>query len=184
MVWTAPRTWIAGEVPTAAIMNLHIRDNLRALNGYVRKTVNESLATSTALQNDDQLSYAIPAAGAYEFDLYLLVSATANGASSGDLKVGFTFPTGTLIVGALGADTNLAAGATVATLAAMSNQSIASGADFAFFGASTTPTFAWVHGLLIASASGTLQVQWAQAINQAAATSVLAGSHLRVRQAA
>ena len=27
MVWSAPRTWLAGEKPTAATMNLHIRDN-------------------------------------------------------------------------------------------------------------------------------------------------------------
>lgn len=26
--WTAPRTWINGEIPNAAIMNTHIRDNL------------------------------------------------------------------------------------------------------------------------------------------------------------
>lgn len=28
MAWTAPRTWVSSEVPTAAIMNAHIRDNL------------------------------------------------------------------------------------------------------------------------------------------------------------
>jgi hypothetical protein len=27
MAWTAPRTWVDGEVPTAALMNLHVRDN-------------------------------------------------------------------------------------------------------------------------------------------------------------
>lgn len=31
MAWTTPRTWVAGEVPTAAIMNAHVRDNLNAL---------------------------------------------------------------------------------------------------------------------------------------------------------
>lgn len=28
MAWTAPRTWIAGEVVSAALMNTHVRDNL------------------------------------------------------------------------------------------------------------------------------------------------------------
>lgn len=28
MAWTAPRTWLAGEVVTAAHMNTHVRDNL------------------------------------------------------------------------------------------------------------------------------------------------------------
>jgi hypothetical protein len=31
MAWTSPRTWVAGEVPTASIFNSHIRDNLKAL---------------------------------------------------------------------------------------------------------------------------------------------------------
>lgn len=31
MVWTSPRTWVAGEKPSAATMNLHIRDNLKAI---------------------------------------------------------------------------------------------------------------------------------------------------------
>lgn len=31
MVWTSPRTWVAGETVTAALLNLHLRDNLKAL---------------------------------------------------------------------------------------------------------------------------------------------------------
>jgi len=31
MAWTAPRTWSNGEVPTASVMNAHVRDNLLAL---------------------------------------------------------------------------------------------------------------------------------------------------------
>lgn len=31
MSWTAPRTWVAGEVPSASTINTHIRDNLRAM---------------------------------------------------------------------------------------------------------------------------------------------------------
>lgn len=29
-MWTAPRTWVVGELVTAAIMNTHVRDNLLA----------------------------------------------------------------------------------------------------------------------------------------------------------
>ena len=28
MAWTAPRTWAAGEVVTAALLNTHVRDDL------------------------------------------------------------------------------------------------------------------------------------------------------------
>ena len=33
MAWTAPRTWVTGEVVTAALMNTHVRDNLRDRRG-------------------------------------------------------------------------------------------------------------------------------------------------------
>lgn len=31
MAWTTPRTWVAGEIVTAANMNTHVRDNLKAI---------------------------------------------------------------------------------------------------------------------------------------------------------
>lgn len=31
MVWSSPRTWVAGEIPTASIFNTHVRDNLKAI---------------------------------------------------------------------------------------------------------------------------------------------------------
>jgi len=31
MAWTPPRTWVAGETVTAAMLNAHVRDNLKAI---------------------------------------------------------------------------------------------------------------------------------------------------------
>lgn len=31
MAWTAPRTWVAAETVTAALLNTHLRDNLKAI---------------------------------------------------------------------------------------------------------------------------------------------------------
>lgn len=31
MAWTTPRTWVAGEKPSASTLNTHIRDNLAAI---------------------------------------------------------------------------------------------------------------------------------------------------------
>lgn len=31
MAWTSPRTWVAGEVPSATTFNTHVRDNLKAV---------------------------------------------------------------------------------------------------------------------------------------------------------
>tara|TARA_R110000824_G_scaffold3602_1_gene17057 strand:- start:481 stop:1323 length:843 start_codon:yes stop_codon:yes gene_type:complete len=33
MAWTTPRTWVSGELVTAALFNTHLRDNLNALDG-------------------------------------------------------------------------------------------------------------------------------------------------------
>ncbi len=38
MPWTTPRTWVAGEVVTAAIMNTHVRDNLSDLHSRMNIT--------------------------------------------------------------------------------------------------------------------------------------------------
>jgi len=35
MAWTSPRTWVAGELVTAALMNAHVRDNLLILKDPV-----------------------------------------------------------------------------------------------------------------------------------------------------
>jgi hypothetical protein len=31
VAWTSPRTWVAGETLTAALLNVHVRDNMKAL---------------------------------------------------------------------------------------------------------------------------------------------------------
>jgi len=33
MAWTSPRTWVSGEVITAALLNTHLRDNQLEMNG-------------------------------------------------------------------------------------------------------------------------------------------------------
>lgn len=38
MAWTTPRTWVAGEVVTASMMNEQVRDNLSYLKDHVDAT--------------------------------------------------------------------------------------------------------------------------------------------------
>lgn len=38
MNWTTPRTWAASEVVTAAVMNTHVRDNLKAMTEWTTYT--------------------------------------------------------------------------------------------------------------------------------------------------
>lgn len=56
----------------------------------VRKPSNESVTSSTTLQNDDDLKFAIAANEVWMFELFLLVS----GHVDGDLKVDFAVPAG------------------------------------------------------------------------------------------
>ena len=174
MGWTAPRTWVAGEKPPASTLNTHIRDNLIALNGFVRKTADEPVTSSAALQDDDQLLYTIAATGTYVFDAYLIATSAANAA--GDLSLGFTAPTGTLQYQGIGLDTTLASGNTGTVNTASSGT--------LNYGLSTTATLIWIHGTLIATATGTLQLQWAQQASNASASTVKSGSHMLVRQVA
>lgn len=177
--WTAPRTWVAAETVTAAIMNTHVRDNLLATTGYVRKTADESLNLSTTLQDDDHLLYTINDTGTFVFDLELIVTSAANAA--GDFKFGFTFPTGTMDFNAIGADTSLASG-NVSTAHFGVVISATSGSTALAYGASTTAAVIRARGHFAATATGTLRLQWAQFASNASNTTVKAGSFMTVRQ--
>lgn len=46
MAWTSPRTWVAGETPTAAIFNTHVRDNFSE-TGPAKVTTAEDILVGT-----------------------------------------------------------------------------------------------------------------------------------------
>lgn len=181
MVWTSPRTWVAGEKPSAATMNLHIRDNLNALNGYVAKTADQSITSSTVQTNDTHLLYTIGATGTYVVDVYLWALSAANAA--GDLNVGFSFPTGTFSLQGFGPDVGLASG-TVQTGSWFANSAITTGVAALSFGLSTGQVGIHLHGLFVATATGTLRLQWAQFASSGSASTLKSGSHMLVRQVA
>lgn len=178
--WTAPATATAGEL-TAAFWNAQVRDNLLAINGYVHKSADEPVNLSTTLQDDNALSYTISDTGSYVFDAYLMVSSASNAA--GDIRIGFTFPTATCHFMGIGPDVSLASG-NISTAHFASAPLATSGVTAIAFGASTTTALIWIHGALGATATGTLTLQWAQQASHADATTVKAGSHMRVWQVA
>lgn len=50
MAWTAPRTWVNGELETEDIFNTHVRDNLLALRPdacVVKRTSNQTISNNT-----------------------------------------------------------------------------------------------------------------------------------------
>ena len=58
MAWTAPRTWAAAETVTAALLNTHLRDNLKAIGDpwttyvptYAGLTIGNAVVTAKYLQ--------------------------------------------------------------------------------------------------------------------------------------
>jgi len=87
MAWTTPRTWVAGEVPTAAIMNAHVRDNLNALKDppqAVAENYNATLSTtSTSFANITGAEVTITTTGGRAM-IGFQISQTASGGTSSD----------------------------------------------------------------------------------------------------
>jgi hypothetical protein len=93
MAWTTPRDWTAGELVTEAIMDTHVRDNLKTLEHLIaRKTADESLASNTTLQNDDHLLAALAANEKWLMRWVVIHSGGATGAPN--IKIAFTVPSG------------------------------------------------------------------------------------------
>src|SRR3990172_3723095 len=60
MAWISPRTWTTGELVTAALINIHVRDNLNVVNpGRISLVVDEGTAVITT---GSKLMFSIPVA--------------------------------------------------------------------------------------------------------------------------
>jgi hypothetical protein len=69
MAWTTPRTWVAGEIPTAAQLNTHLRDNLThlyeaqqhtLLSYTVPSTITLASSSDTGWQYPDATNIKLP----------------------------------------------------------------------------------------------------------------------------
>lgn len=146
---------------------------------YVRKTVDESLASNTTLQNDDELFCAVAANITYEVDLFLIY----DGATAGDLKFAFTGPTSATL--------DWVQGGLISSADATSGSMFVGASNIGTTNTVVTGAGAGVklvtmpRGLLITSSTaGTFQLQWAQGTSSATATHVFAGSWMRLRRVA
>lgn len=180
MGWTSPRTWVAGEKPTAATMNTHIRDNLFALNGFALKTANQGF-TSTGLVNDNELVIAIGSPGTYLFEAFIAASSSANAA--GDLKIGAIWPTAVVHQFGWSADPGLATGS-VQTGEWKSNLNATSGTTIISYGLSTAPTTIFQRWLIVAAGTGNFRIQAGQVSGPTGTSTILAGSHVTMKAVA
>jgi hypothetical protein len=130
----------------------------------VSKTVNESLASSTTLQDDDQLKLSLDANKTYMIDGVIFASSTS---ATPDILIAFLGQTGFEVAIGYTNDVNEAV---LESSAPSSRINLPA----------NTPTSVHIHGTVkTGAASGDLQLKWSQATSNAAATTVMKGSYLR-----
>lgn len=143
---------------------------------FVRKTADESVTSSTTLQNDNHLFLSVATNTTYILDAFIIY----DGQSAGDLKYGWTAPASATLDWTP-RDLSTTVGATMVDAIDMAWLQIGStettGAWATTWGVAT-PT-----GLLqVSGTSGTLQLQWAQDTSNATATRVKTNSWLRLQK--
>ena len=178
MTWTAPRTWVAGEKPSAATMNTHIRDDLLALVDriqIVRKSADENVISSTTLQNDDHLLFTAVAGQTYSGEVVCFFTTSS---SAIDAKVGFSFPAGTMSFGANAMDPAVGAGVIGSGIWGAFS-SATSGTSALGVGVASADTIVRVPFTFLCTTGGTVNFQWAQNTSTATNMTLKAGSSIQ-----
>jgi hypothetical protein len=128
----------------------------------LRKTVDESVSSSTTLQNDDNLKIALSASDAVEFSGMVFVSSSS---ATPDIKLTFTVPSG--------ASVRWFAEWFEGANYASSGIVTASGATASFAVSAGTVGLVKFSGIVVnGSSAGDLQFQWAQNSSNSAAVKV------------
>jgi len=165
MAWTTPRTWVDGELVTAAIVNPHIRDNFNAIGAHqrIRKTATESLTSNTTLQDDDHLLFAVGANEVWAWQAVASVTCDATGGFK------FTFTVPAAATGHWNYRTPAAVGSSGGpAFAATTNHTV-----------TLTSQPHDLSGLVVVGATpGNVTFQWAQQASSGTATQVLIDSFL------
>lgn len=170
--WAAVPTLAATDPFDKPVYDI-VKGNLEYLLPlFARKTADESVTSSTALQNDDHLVLAAEASATYELEMLLSLL----GAAAGDFKFQYALPAGsTMFARIIYFDPSLSLGNALYTNAAPWT----AGTDPAF----ATPVHV-VGTLRTGGTAGNLQLTWAQNASNATPTKVLADSYMRLRRVA
>ncbi len=147
---------------------------------FVRKSANETVNTSAALQNDDELVLTVVASAKYILEAYIIYDTN----TTADFKCAWVGPTSATLAWTV---TGLATAATgVSGSIIMAVAAIADGGAQSIGGAgSGTQVAARITGLLtVSTTAGTLQFRWAQGTSDASDTIVIANSYMRLTRVA
>lgn len=164
MAWTA----IPGVAKFRAAVLSALVTEIRPVSAT--KTNDETIISNATLQNDDELFVALAASTIYDFRLDLFY----NSGATPDLKIGWTFPTGTTMRYAL----HGYFGAVVQSFYLIQT-------DMGILDGTAGNFAATAEGTVITSTTaGTLQFQWSQNTLTASNSTVLTGSSLVLRRKA
>lgn len=129
----------------------------------VRKTADESVTSSTTLQNDNHLLLPVVANATY--DLFLLC--VFSGDTAGDIKFAWSVPSGTVL----------------RWVDQTGSSGLATDTDFYSAPGGTTQVGFQIWATVVTSATaGNIQFQWAQNTSSATATIVRTNSHLKMQR--
>lgn len=139
---------------------------------FAIKTGDESVTSSTTLQNDDQLVLPVAANARYIMDGWFRYTGAASPA--GDLKMGWTLPSGASM-----SWTNFGVNTSALTAYNVVVELTAGGRAVGTNGA-TEMSCAPKGYIATSSTSGSLQLQWAQNSSSGTATVLKVGSYVRI----
>lgn len=160
-----------GDIPPASTWNTWFVNIL-----FARKTADESLASSTTLQDDDHLFVSVEASATY----HAVIECHDLAQPAVGMKIGFTGPAGYSFVGnANGPSTG------TTSLQDRYGLEIVSGTPLSFGGVASNNIPISIQGLVITSGTaGTFRLQWAQSTSNASGTTMKAGSFMLLRRVA
>ncbi|MGW8679668.1 hypothetical protein ACWGNN_01120 [Streptomyces sp. NPDC055817] len=166
------------------IVDLNLTVNGVGQVQYIAKTADETVNSSTTLQNDDHLVLPVVANGVYTFALDLYMTESTD--YVGDFKMSFTCPTGaTFDMHGAGAHVTVLASGTSSDGEWIGKLATSSAAATLAFGVGTGLTAVRVYGRLVMSGTaGNLQLQWAQNASDATGTTLKAGSYMTMTRVA
>jgi hypothetical protein len=162
---------------TGGLAGNDIHDNRGfADKAYVRKTADESVTSSTTIQDDDHLFVSVAASVTYEVLVFVLYE----GATTGDMTIGFSGPAGATFDWAPGGQRNDNATIQVDRGLISTTKIVGTSGTGA-----ANHAVAMIHGILIVgTTAGTFRFRFAQGTSDATATTVLTGSYMRLKRIA
>lgn len=162
-------TFKAGQRLTASALNAAIGLTARKAADTSRSSAN----TGTTLTADPDLVIAVLANSSYLVTIFLLYKGAAT--NTGDLKFGFSVPSGATLPGGVIGVAN--------PLAVFTNSMTASSTLVSYSNGTGNPLWAQVTATLITSSTaGNLVLNWAQNTSSATSTTLMTGSSMQAAQ--